>query len=64
VHDYPRTGVTFVPVTDAEPAVVSLAWRAGAVSPAVKAFIEASRQVAALKPGAESNNDATRQPRV
>jgi DNA-binding transcriptional LysR family regulator len=53
---HPRAGVTFVPVTDADPAVVSLAWRPGPICPAVKAFIDASRQVAASKPGAEANS--------
>lgn len=44
---YPRTEVAYVPVSDAEPAVVSLAWRAGRVSPAAEAFIHTARQVAA-----------------
>ncbi len=43
---YPRTGVAYVPVTDAEPAVVSLAWRPGRLIPAVEAFIHTARQVA------------------
>jgi DNA-binding transcriptional LysR family regulator len=43
---YPRTDVAYVPVSDAEPAVVSLAWRPGRVSPAADAFIHAARQVA------------------
>jgi DNA-binding transcriptional LysR family regulator len=44
---YPRSDITYVPVDDAEPAVVSLAWRAGAVIPALAAFIETVREVAA-----------------
>lgn len=48
---YPHTGVTYVPVTDADCAVVSLAWRRGRISPAVKGFIEASRHITASKPG-------------
>jgi DNA-binding transcriptional LysR family regulator len=56
---YPRANVAYVPVTDADPAVVSLAWRRGAICPAVKAFIEASRQVAASKPAAQANRDST-----
>jgi DNA-binding transcriptional LysR family regulator len=44
---YPRADVTYVPVDDAEPAVVSLAWRAGAVIPALAAFIETVRELAA-----------------
>jgi DNA-binding transcriptional LysR family regulator len=58
-HHYPRANVTYVPVTDADPAVVSLAWRRGAICPAVKAFIEASRQVAPREPGAEANGEST-----
>jgi DNA-binding transcriptional LysR family regulator len=53
-HHYPRADVTYVSVTDADPAVVSLAWRRGPICSAVKAFIEASRQVAASKPGAQA----------
>jgi DNA-binding transcriptional LysR family regulator len=48
-HHYPRAGLTYVPVSDADAAVVSLARRAGPIAPAVKAFIEASRQIAASK---------------
>jgi DNA-binding transcriptional LysR family regulator len=44
---YPRSDVSYVPVDDAEPALVSLAWRAGALIPPVTAFIEAVRAVAA-----------------
>jgi DNA-binding transcriptional LysR family regulator len=51
-HDYPRAGVTYVPVTDADPAVVSLAWRPGPIGPVLKAFIEASRLVVATRDGA------------
>ena len=54
-----RVGVTFVPITDADPAVVSLAWRPGPTCPAVEAFIDASRQVAAAKPGADANSEST-----
>jgi DNA-binding transcriptional LysR family regulator len=48
-HRYPRAGVTYVPVVDADPAVASVAWRPGAISPAAKAFVETSRQIAALR---------------
>jgi len=41
---YPRSDVSYVPVVDADPAVVSLAWRAD--SPALTPFIEAARRVA------------------
>jgi DNA-binding transcriptional LysR family regulator len=64
VHHYPRAGVSYVPLADADSAVVSLAWRRGSFSPAVKALVETSRQVAAGKAGAgasgESNEAATR----
>jgi DNA-binding transcriptional LysR family regulator len=62
-HHYPHAGVAYVPITDADSAVVSLAWRPGALCAAVKAFIEASRQIAASKRGAQaqsaSPDDAT-----
>jgi DNA-binding transcriptional LysR family regulator len=48
---YPRAGVSYVPVSDADPAVVSLAWRRGPIAPAVEAFIAASRQAAKKKSG-------------
>jgi DNA-binding transcriptional LysR family regulator len=44
---YPRSDVASVPVDDAEPALVSLAWRAGALIPPLVAFIETVRDVAA-----------------
>jgi DNA-binding transcriptional LysR family regulator len=53
---HPRAGVTFVPIADADPAVVSLAWRQGPIWPAVSAFIEASRQVAASKTGVQAES--------
>ena len=43
---YPRADVNYVHVTDADPAVVSLAWRPGAVRPTVDAFIETARHLA------------------
>ncbi len=46
---YPRSNIRYVPVSDADPAVVSLAWRPGPICPSVKAFIEASRHIAASK---------------
>jgi DNA-binding transcriptional LysR family regulator len=49
-HHHPRAGVSYVPVTDADPAVVSLAWQRGHIAPVMKVFMEASRQVAAAKP--------------
>jgi DNA-binding transcriptional LysR family regulator len=55
---HPRAGVRFVPITDADPAVVSLAWRPGPICPAVKAFIEASRHVAASKQAAQAKSES------
>ncbi len=43
---YPRADVNYVQVTDADPAVVSLAWQPGAVRPTVDAFIETARHPA------------------
>jgi DNA-binding transcriptional LysR family regulator len=55
---YPRASVTYVPVADADPAVVSLAWRRGPIAPAVAALIQASRRVAAKMPGAVASSDS------
>lgn len=41
---YPRPDVSYVPVTDAEPAVVSLARRRADRRPAVEAFVDAARR--------------------
>jgi DNA-binding transcriptional LysR family regulator len=57
-HDYPRAGITYVSVSDADPAVVSLAWRADHVSPALKVFVDAARQAAAPKKGTPHDNEA------
>lgn len=46
-HHYPRTGVVYVEVSDADPAVISLAWPRGALRPIVGAFIELTRQLTA-----------------
>ncbi len=43
---YPRRDVTYVPVVDADPAVVSLVWRPGGLSSALPPFIETARQIA------------------
>lgn len=43
---YPRADVSYVEVSDADPAVVSLAWPPGDLPPAVESFIRVSRQVA------------------
>lgn len=44
-HDR-RSDVAYVPVTDAEPAVVSLAWSPDRSSPTVRAFIATAREIA------------------
>jgi DNA-binding transcriptional LysR family regulator len=44
---YPRADVAYIPVLDAEPAVVSLARSAGRRDPAVEAFVQTARDVAA-----------------
>jgi DNA-binding transcriptional LysR family regulator len=46
-RDFPRDGIAYVPVIDADAAVVSLAWRAESLRPVVVAFIETARRVAA-----------------
>lgn len=46
-HEHPRTDIAYIPVRDAEPAVVSLARRPGRVGSAVEAFIQTARDVAA-----------------
>jgi DNA-binding transcriptional LysR family regulator len=43
---YPRADVDYVEVTDADPAVVSLAWQPGSLRPTVEAFIETARELA------------------
>ncbi len=43
---YPRADVRYVKVTDADPAVVSLAWRNESLRPIVSAFIDTVREVA------------------
>jgi DNA-binding transcriptional LysR family regulator len=52
IHDG-RPDVVFVPVTDAEPAVVSLAWPPDRSSPTVKAFVATAREVAHASAAAE-----------
>jgi DNA-binding transcriptional LysR family regulator len=61
-HDRPRADVTYVPVTDADPAV-ALAWQGDPISPAGWAFIEAARQVAVGK-SARANDESTDKPRA
>jgi len=46
VRHYPRSDVVYVPVDDAEPAVVSLAWRPGSLTPPLETFIDTVREIA------------------
>jgi len=46
-QQYPRADVIYIPVSDADPAVISLAWRHGHVTPAAEAFIRIAREQAA-----------------
>jgi DNA-binding transcriptional LysR family regulator len=48
---YPRDDVADVEVSDAEPAVVSLAWAPGPRRPVVDAFVQTVREVAAARRG-------------
>jgi DNA-binding transcriptional LysR family regulator len=43
-REYPRTDVAYIEVTDADAAVVSLAWPQANLRPVVAAFIEATRK--------------------
>ena len=45
-HHYSRTDIAYIPVADADPALVSLAWPPGRLCPAVEAFIQTARDVA------------------
>jgi DNA-binding transcriptional LysR family regulator len=49
-ESHPRGDVSYVPVEDADPAVVSLARRPGRPSPDAEAFIETTRKVARQAP--------------
>lgn len=48
-HHYPRAGVVYVEVSDADRAVVSLAWPRGGLRPIVGAFIEITRRLASAR---------------
>jgi DNA-binding transcriptional LysR family regulator len=56
---YPRSDVKYIRVTNADPAVVSLAWRRGAVSPIVEAFIQTARGLAGTTYARQSLNHHT-----
>ena len=46
---FPRDDVVYVPVEDAEPAVVSLVWRRDSLTPLALAFVETIRDVASRR---------------
>jgi DNA-binding transcriptional LysR family regulator len=48
---YPRADLVYIEVSDADPAVVSLAWPRGGLRPIVGAFIEAARRIAPASAG-------------
>ena len=57
---YPRSDIAYVPINDAEPAVISLAWRPGSAIAPLAAFIETVREVAAGRgtgPSARNRSD-------
>jgi DNA-binding transcriptional LysR family regulator len=45
-HHHPRGDVAYVPVSDAAPAVLSLAWRRDGLGRAAQSFVETAREVA------------------
>lgn len=49
-HVYPRPGVAFIPVADADPAALNLAWHPSANTPYLQAFIATVRQQARIAP--------------
>jgi DNA-binding transcriptional LysR family regulator len=57
LHDR-RPDVVCVPVTDAEPAVVSLAWLPDRSSPTLKAFVATAREVSATSADIELSADS------
>ena len=61
LHDR-RPDLVYVPVTDAEPAVVSLAWPPDRSSPTIKAFVATAREVATAS--AEIDSSRPSQPDV
>jgi DNA-binding transcriptional LysR family regulator len=57
---YARPDITYVEVSDAEPAVVSLAWARGSLRPVVQTFIDEARDVAARgSPTGDRRTDAS-----
>jgi DNA-binding transcriptional LysR family regulator len=57
---YPREGVVYIPLTDAEPAVVGLAWPTGASRQTVRDFLDTARRIA--RRAAPPNSPAQRTP--
>jgi DNA-binding transcriptional LysR family regulator len=60
LHD-PRPEVAYVPVTDADPAVVSLAWLPDRSSPTLNAFVATAREVASATASANHTARPSRQ---
>ena len=54
---YPRDDVSSVEVTDADPAIVSLAWTRESLRCEVEAFIETARQIASHAAQADASTD-------
>jgi DNA-binding transcriptional LysR family regulator len=50
-QQYPRADVVYIEMSDADPAVVSLAWPRGDLRPIVAAFIEVTRRAARASAG-------------
>jgi DNA-binding transcriptional LysR family regulator len=50
-RQYLRRGISYVPMSDAEPAVVSLAWRPRSLSPMGEVFVAAAAEAAARQAG-------------
>lgn len=51
-HHHPQPGITYLPLTDAEPITVHLAWPSGAAHPSTDAFIALARRHLAATTGA------------
>ena len=51
---YPRADVVYIAISDADPAVISLAWPRGDLRPIVGAFIEATRRLALARASTET----------
>ena len=57
-HHHQPPDIIYVPVPDAEPAVVSLAWAAGSLRPSGEAFVQTARaQARETQPEAADRSD-------